>query len=128
MMNQLQEHHFINATPDGNYALRILQSYRDMCNVSCSDAIDAPPTNPLCIEMNKVNEQRKTELDKAIKLLEDAQVMLDVLKRFEKGDAEGLNTLIKWLDAMQKNSDFFISPEHMQRLVRLQEAAQKMEE
>jgi len=67
-----QEHNFVNATPDGNYALRILLSYRQMCNVSVSDAIGCEPTNPLCIEMNKTNEKRKLELDKAIDRLSEA--------------------------------------------------------
>lgn len=55
----LQGHNYVNATPDGSYALRILQSYRAMCDVQWSDAIDAPPTNPLCIEMNKVNDAKR---------------------------------------------------------------------
>jgi hypothetical protein len=65
----LKEHNYIDARPDGKYALRILQSYRNMCNVSWSDVINEPPTNPLCIEMNKINEMRKTELDIAIEKL-----------------------------------------------------------
>ena len=65
-LNMLKEHNFVDATPDGSYALRIMQSYREMCNCLVSDSIDAPPTNPLCIEMNRVNELRKAELDKAI--------------------------------------------------------------
>lgn len=61
-----QEHNFVDATPDGGYAMRILQSYRAMCNCSWSDVIGGEPTNPLCIEMNAVNEKRKIELDEAI--------------------------------------------------------------
>jgi hypothetical protein len=65
-LDRLQGHNFIDATPDGNYALRILQSYRSMCNVSWTDIIGAPPTNPLCSKMNEINEKRKAELDEAI--------------------------------------------------------------
>lgn len=63
------EHNFVDATPDGNYALRILQSYRALCNTEWSDVIGIPTTNPLCIEYNRINDLRKKELDKAIEKL-----------------------------------------------------------
>lgn len=65
----LKEHNFIDATPDGNYALRILKSYRNMCDVKVSNELTGEPTNPLCIEINRINEKRKIELDAAIKKL-----------------------------------------------------------
>jgi hypothetical protein len=64
-----QEHLFIDATPDGGYAMRILQCYRASCDYVISDVIGVPPTNPLCVEMNKINELRKKELDAAISVL-----------------------------------------------------------
>jgi hypothetical protein len=64
------EHNYVDATPDGGYALRILKSYRSLCDCNWSDVIGSEPTNPLCIEMNKINEKRKTELDDAIAKLE----------------------------------------------------------
>jgi len=64
---------YIPDHPDGDYALRILQNYRAMCDYSCSDVLGAEPTNPLCIEMNRANELRKAELDKAIAALDGSQ-------------------------------------------------------
>jgi hypothetical protein len=61
-----KEHLFVNAFPDGGYAMRILQSYRDLCDEYVSDNITGGPTNPLCIAINEANEKRKLELDKAI--------------------------------------------------------------
>lgn len=54
--------------------------------------------------------------------------MLEILGCFQEGDASGIKLLIAWLDEMQKNSDFSISPDHMQRLRRLQKAATLMEQ
>lgn len=56
-----------------------------------------------------------------------AQATIAVLGYFREGDAAGFHALIAWLDAMQKSSDFVISPDHMQRLKRLQKAASLME-
>jgi len=53
--------------------------------------------------------------------------LLDALSGFEDGDANGINKLIEWLDAMQKSSDFVISPELMQLLIRHRSMARKME-
>lgn len=61
---------YINATPDGNYALRILQEYRDGCNYRFSDNTwGADCNNPLIIEMNKLQIMRAKELDMAISIL-----------------------------------------------------------
>lgn len=62
----LKAHNYVNAFPDGGYAMRILQSYREMCDQYVSDDITGGPTNPVYIAMNEANEKRKIELDKAI--------------------------------------------------------------
>ena len=60
----------IDATPDGDYALRILQSYRDACDIQWSNnTAGLEISNEMCLELNKLQEQRAKELDKAIKLL-----------------------------------------------------------
>ena len=113
-LNQLQEHHFIDATPDGGYAMRILQSYRDCFNVVVSDCIGAEPTNLLCIAMNEVNEKRKIEIDKAIKDLSDAakwrQTAIEerakVLKLLEAERRGGANLLIQKI-AVTVEGDLF---------------------
>ncbi|MCK9571075.1 hypothetical protein M0R72_19155 [Candidatus Pacearchaeota archaeon] len=87
-----QEHNFVNATPDGGYALRILQSYRSMCNCSWSDVLGGDPTNPLCIEMNTVNEKRKIELDEAT-----AKLSTGIVPQAE--DARYINAIIKFLSS-----------------------------
>jgi len=56
-----------------------------------------------------------------------ASDLLDVLSGFKEGDENGINRLIEWLDSMQKSSDFVISPELMQLLIRHRSMARKME-
>lgn len=60
---------FIDATPDGNYAQRILQYYREACNSKWSENADGSVKNPVLIEMNRAQELRAAELDEAIRLL-----------------------------------------------------------
>lgn len=55
----------VDATPDGNYALRILQAFRDNCGCKWVSNTD----NPLVSAMNKLQEERAKELDIAINLL-----------------------------------------------------------
>ena len=56
----------VDATPDAEYALRILKAYRENCN--CKWASD--PENALIKFMNETNDERARILDKAIKTLE----------------------------------------------------------
>ena len=64
----------IDANPDGGYALRILKAYREDCECHMTDNTEGkPPTNLLCIEMNRVNEERKAELDRAIHILKNEE-------------------------------------------------------
>lgn len=59
-------------------------------------------------------------------LYQNAPATLAVLECFREGDAASFQALIGWLDAMQKSSDFVISPMFMQMLVRHQKAAATM--
>lgn len=63
---------FINAAPDGQYALRILRHYREKCNTMISDNAEGENTNPLYDIMNQHQAERAAELDKAIKILSEA--------------------------------------------------------
>lgn len=78
-----------------------------------------------------IKQLREMQTDGAIMdlILEcDIDLLLSIAEAFQPGDAEGLELLIKWLDAMQKESDFVVSPDIMQILVRLQTAAERLEE
>lgn len=57
---------FVDATPDKDYALRILKSYRDNCD--CKFIMNNP--TPLIEEMNRLQDERAKILDKAIEILE----------------------------------------------------------
>ena len=70
MKTRYKEKMFIDATPDGNYALRILQAYREDCNTSWSDnTAGLKIKNPLIKELNQLQVDRAKELDRAIKRL-----------------------------------------------------------
>ena len=56
---------FVECTPDNEYPLRILQSYRDNCNCKWKDSL----SNPIYDVMNKHQDERAEILDKAIVLL-----------------------------------------------------------
>ncbi len=56
----------IDATPDGNYPLRILRAYRQHCDCYWTTNTG----NPLMVAMNKACEERAVILDKAIIILE----------------------------------------------------------
>lgn len=60
----------IDATPDGRYAIRILQRYRILCNSRWATDADGSCNNPFLDLMNKHCDQRAEELDKAISILE----------------------------------------------------------
>ena len=54
MKDQRTERKFIDATPDGNYALRILQAYRADCDLTWSDnTAGFKIKNPLLKELDK---------------------------------------------------------------------------
>lgn len=62
---------FINGTPDGNYALRILQTYRERCNEKwILEGNFSEGTKRLYEAMNEHQDLRAKELDEAIKKLE----------------------------------------------------------
>ena len=56
----------IDATPDADYVLRILKTYRENCDCKWTSGVD----NKLIKEMNKTQDKRAKLLDKAIKILE----------------------------------------------------------
>lgn len=61
---------FVDATPDGNYALRTLQAYRLDCNLQWADnTAGLKLTNPVLLMLNGLQEKRAKELDIAIKKL-----------------------------------------------------------
>ena len=58
---------YIDATPDDNYPIRILQAYLDNCNCKWSDnTIGDEPQNPLLKYMNELSDERAKILSKAI--------------------------------------------------------------
>ena len=60
----------IDGTPDKNYPLRILQSYRRNCDCQWSETTsDNKPTNPLLKYMNNQCQERAKLLDRAIHIL-----------------------------------------------------------
>jgi hypothetical protein len=69
--------HAINATPDGKYAdgkyaIRILESYlKDTKYLTTDNTEGKPPKNELLIELNKAQEKRRKELEKAINILKE---------------------------------------------------------
>ena len=63
----------IDGTPDNEYVLRILRAYRKNCDCRWSST---KPSDFIDI-MNSLCEQRATLLDKAIAILESADVSFD---------------------------------------------------
>ena len=63
----------INATPDGNYALRILEFYRELCNTQWIFEGES-----VMLEMmNKHQVMRAKELDEAIKCLKKCKNIVE---------------------------------------------------
>lgn len=58
----------IDATPDKDYPLRILRTYRDNCSMKWYSDTDER-LSPIFIEMNIIQDKRAQILDKAIKIL-----------------------------------------------------------
>lgn len=71
-MNQMSiKDMFVNGTPDGKYALRILRAFRQRCNEKWILEGDFPEgTRKLYESMNEHQDERAKELDKAIAILE----------------------------------------------------------
>ena len=66
--NYVDVHH-IDGSPDGNYALRILEHYRSLCNTVW--VVEGLPENTRLIYdyMNECQQRRAKELDRAIQIL-----------------------------------------------------------
>jgi hypothetical protein len=62
----------IDATPEG-YAMRLLEVYLEDARsyrISSNSSLDTgKETNPLCIEMNRLQDERVVELERAIRIL-----------------------------------------------------------
>ena len=67
LTKQAIEH--IDGTPDDEYVIRILKAYRYNCDVKWASNTNGEDDNPLCIGMNKHNDERAKLLDEAIELL-----------------------------------------------------------
>ncbi len=67
----IQERKHIDATPNDDYPIRILEAYRRDCDFwySSSANLAETETNQLCIAMNEMQKKRAAILDKAIKKL-----------------------------------------------------------
>ena len=61
-----KEKMFIDATPDGDYALRLLRAYRDDCDLIWAETSGKKSKNLLIVEMNRLQKLRAKELNKAI--------------------------------------------------------------
>lgn len=71
-----QEFLHIDATPDENYPLRILQAYRRLCDYKWSDSSDGIVENNVLVKtMNDLQEKRIVLLDRAIALLATQQTV-----------------------------------------------------
>lgn len=65
----------IDATPDDDYPLRILRTYRENCNVRWATDANGNCDNPTFALMNEHCEQRARILDKAISILERERII-----------------------------------------------------
>ena len=57
---------YVDATPDENYAVRILQNARQDCDIRVSTSTATETSNPFTDLMNELQEKRAAELDRAI--------------------------------------------------------------
>lgn len=64
------KNHFVDGTPDGNYAIRILLAFRARCNEKWIIEGDTK-AKALYDAMNEHQDLRAKELDKAIALLRE---------------------------------------------------------
>jgi len=66
----IQNFLYVDATPDENYPLRILQAYRRIGNSKwSSSSMEIDEDHPLIRAMNEAQEKRNALLDKAIEIL-----------------------------------------------------------
>jgi hypothetical protein len=68
-LKQRVAHGYIDATPNGGYARRILQHYRNDCDGWYASNTDGGQDSPLVVALNKTNAARKAELDLALRIL-----------------------------------------------------------
>lgn len=69
----IAERKYIDATPDEEYAIRILKAYRKDCDYIWSSSSDNITHEPLIEMLNDAQKKRAEILDKAILLLEGAK-------------------------------------------------------
>jgi len=61
---------YVDATPDEEYPLRILQAYRENCNCKFTDnTAGNEPEHWLCKQMNEDCDKRAAILDRAIMVI-----------------------------------------------------------
>lgn len=68
-LNRKQEILFIDATPDEEYPLRILEAYRANCDTKWVTDTDGNCSNPMFQQMNEDQNKRAELLNDAIKKL-----------------------------------------------------------
>lgn len=63
---------YVDATPDEDFPLRILQAYRDNCDVLWADNTGSEETtHPLLVAMNECQHKRAEILERAIAKLRE---------------------------------------------------------
>lgn len=68
--DQLVAKHFVNATPDDEYPIRILQAHRDDCDIKWATSSDGKDVNNTIAKiMNENNDKRAVILDRALEKL-----------------------------------------------------------
>ena len=67
------EQMFVDATPNEDYPIRILQAYRQRCFEKWATSIDGSCDNPVYQLMNEDQDKRLLILDKAIEILMTAK-------------------------------------------------------
>ena len=84
----------VDATPDEEYAVRILRAHRANCDVLWADnAVGAEPTDPLLVAMNEAQRQRAALLDQAIARLTGNAIVLT------SDEARQVREALIWADA-----------------------------
>lgn len=64
------KNYHIDGTPDGNYAIRILQFYRELARCKWDVSCGSERLKTLYDTMNEHQDMRATELDAAIRVLQ----------------------------------------------------------
>ena len=65
-----EEVRHIDSTPDSEYPLRILRTYRENCNIRISDSATGETKDIVYQQMNDAQIERAKILDRAIEILE----------------------------------------------------------